>query len=371
MTSKKGQEYVRCTACNIDVSVASGGRNDLTRHINSKIHNSNIQTVNSTQKINNSFFKPASYDPVARAEVYFAAFIAEHNLSFSVADHFTDLVKVMFPDSDIAKKFKCRRTKTTNIVTKALAPVAEKKVTKLCRENKFSVLMDESNDQGDKKCVAILVRVYDTDVFKVMTYFLAMPVCNIGTGENLFTCLQEVFTERSIPWQNMIGYSSDNAPVMIGANNSVLSRVREQQPNVVNIGCVCHIMSTCTQYAVKKLAMPVEEVLQDTFTHFQHSSKRRQILQDFREFTDTTTYKLVRHCSTRWLSLQTCVDRYLQQWPALEAYFTSHDDAEKRGSRVFRVVECLQDPLLALIFRFLSFILVPLNDFNTTFQVNY
>jgi hypothetical protein len=34
----------------------------------------------------------------------------------------------MFPDSDIAK------TKTTNKVTKALAPVAEKKGTKLCRE---------------------------------------------------------------------------------------------------------------------------------------------------------------------------------------------------------------------------------------------
>ncbi|KAH3816238.1 hypothetical protein DPMN_117751 [Dreissena polymorpha] len=66
----------------------------------------------------------------------------------------------MFPDSDIARKFKCKRTKVANI-TKALAPVAQKRVNALCTENKFSVMMDESNDQGDKKCVAILVGVYD------------------------------------------------------------------------------------------------------------------------------------------------------------------------------------------------------------------
>ncbi|WAQ96545.1 hypothetical protein MAR_029235 [Mya arenaria] len=114
--------------------------------------------------------------------------------------------------------------------------------------------------------------------------------------------------------------------------------------------------------------MPIKEVLQDTYTHFQHSSKRQQILQEFREFTDTATYKLVQHCSTRWLSLQTCVNRYLQQWPALEAYFTIHNESERRGSCVARVVENLQDPLLPLTFHFLSYILKPLNGFNTDFQ---
>ncbi|WAR19965.1 hypothetical protein MAR_001803, partial [Mya arenaria] len=220
---KKGTDYARCKACNTDVSIGSGGRNDLTRHLTSKMHLAKAEAISSRPSFQNAFFKPASHDPVTRAEVCFATFIAEHNLSFFIADHFTDLVKVMFPYSEIAKKFRCRRTKVTNIVMKALAPVADTKVTRLCRNNKFSIMMDESNDQSDSKCVAILVRVYDSAVLKVMTYFLSMPVCNIGTGANL-----EVFTERDIPWQNMICYSSDNAPVMISANNSVLSRIREQ-----------------------------------------------------------------------------------------------------------------------------------------------
>lgn len=57
----------------------------------------------------------------------------------------------MFPDSEIAKKFHCKRTKVTKVVTGALAPMADKHVTELFRNNKFSVIMDESNDKSDKK----------------------------------------------------------------------------------------------------------------------------------------------------------------------------------------------------------------------------
>ena len=37
------------------------------------------------------------------AEVKFCHFIAEHNIPFTAADHFLDLVKSLFPDSKIAK----------------------------------------------------------------------------------------------------------------------------------------------------------------------------------------------------------------------------------------------------------------------------
>ena len=42
-------------------------------------------------------------------------FLLEHNVPLAAADHLTDLVKKMFPDSSIAAKFASRRTKTTAI----------------------------------------------------------------------------------------------------------------------------------------------------------------------------------------------------------------------------------------------------------------
>ena len=55
---------------------------------------------------------------------------------------------------------------------------------------------------------------------------------------------------------------------MIGANNSVLSRVREKQPNVFNVGCICHLADLCASGGVKKLSLPIDEFLFDVHFHF-------------------------------------------------------------------------------------------------------
>ena len=114
---------------------------------------------------------------VTTAEVRFAQFVAEHNLS-SVADHFTKLAKGLFPDSDIASKFASGRMKTTMIVKKALALRLDADIDRLCRTGKFSLMTDESNDQGDKKLLVILARLFDPAIGKTATRFVDIPVCN-------------------------------------------------------------------------------------------------------------------------------------------------------------------------------------------------
>ena len=51
-----------------------------------------------------------------------AQFIALHNLSFQVADHLSDLVSSIFPDSKIATDFSSKHTKTRSIISNALDP---------------------------------------------------------------------------------------------------------------------------------------------------------------------------------------------------------------------------------------------------------
>ena len=62
--------------------------------------------------IASSFTRSSVTDQITIAEVYFGMFIAEHNLHFLAADHFSKLCKVMFPDSKIASKYCSGRTKT-------------------------------------------------------------------------------------------------------------------------------------------------------------------------------------------------------------------------------------------------------------------
>ncbi|KAG1693352.1 Zinc finger BED domain-containing protein 5 [Nymphon striatum] len=234
----------------------------------------------------------------------------------------------------------CKRTKTTHIVTEALAPNFDRHVEVMCREQKFSVMIDESNDQGGDKMLAVLVRVYNTTVHRVTTLFLGMPVCNIGTSENIFNCLKQLFLDRGIPWSQCIGFSSDNCNVMIGKHNSVLTRVREKNEEIFDMGCVCG--------NVKGLPLPVEDLLINVFFHFHHSAKRKEELKEFQEFTDTEPMKLLKHCGTR-------------------SYFQSHKDNEKAG-RIERCAKWLSSDLMLLFYAFLEFVLPILNEFNTTFQ---
>ena len=83
--------------------------------------------------------------------MYFVTFIAEHNIPFLAADHFTKLIKVMFPDSTIAQDFSSSRTKTTAIVKYTLAPMLNAKVIEECQSSPFTILCDGGNDMMDKK----------------------------------------------------------------------------------------------------------------------------------------------------------------------------------------------------------------------------
>ncbi len=77
--------------------------------------------------------------------------------------------------------------------------------------------------------------------------------------------------------------------------------------------------------------------------------------------------QILKHCPTRWLSLEKVVIRTLSQLKALKSYFASHTDVEKPG-KVKSIHDRLHDPLTELVLNFLKFVLPQVNKFNTIFQ---
>lgn len=286
-------------------------------------------------------------DQVTRAEVLFSQFITEHNLSFAIGDHLTKLVKSAFPDSKIAEKFTLGHTKAACIIKKALAPYYMDKVLPVAREGPITIMMDESNKRSDDKACAILVRQFNSTTNRVENKFLGMPICNIPNASNLFEVLEGTLAHFDIPLSSVTGFSSDTASVMVGKNNSVLSRVREAtNGRVCDIGCVSHMANLCANSLVKALNMPIEDLLIDTY-FFHGSSKRREEYREFQVFTGVAMEEVLKHVSTRWLSLERCVDRTLSQWHALCSFFNSHSDCERPG-RVKRCADAYKDDMVKL-----------------------
>ena len=106
-SSKKGPLFAFCTVCNSDI--AGGGVYDVKRHCDGVKHKKSLQYGSAQPSISslmNSASKESLSSKVLKSEVFLAKFVAEHNLSFSTADHFTKLCKKLFPDSKKKKKKK-------------------------------------------------------------------------------------------------------------------------------------------------------------------------------------------------------------------------------------------------------------------------
>ena len=350
-------EKVYCTVCCKSLSTSHQGYRDIDRHINGQVHQSRTKQLESNRRITDCFV--SDRDTIALkvigAEVKFTGFLLEHNLPIAVSDHAGPLFKSMFPDSKIAQYYGCARTKTTCILNRALGPEFAKTVFQLVQQQPFTLSLNGSNDKEEQKLVPLTVRVFDNDLGMVKSKFLSMCLCNEGTAATYFEKVEEVFVSHDIPWSNCIALSVDSTSVNIGRHNSIKSRLEVKNPSVYTLGCPCHFVHNAAHKASKMLegatGFDVEELAVDVYYYFDRSTKRKGELQEYACFCDVAYHKVLKYVSTRWLSLQTSIERILRQYVVLHSYFLSQDD-ETSDNRLCRLQALFSSPMTEVYLMF-------------------
>ena len=331
--SSKGDRYAYCKLCSSHFGVAHGGLNDLSRHIKGPFHLQRLKDSQSTRGLTSMLGQSSSLSharKVMTAEVIMCNFIAMHNLSFQSADHLSDLFGVMFPDSAIASSFACKHTKTKAIICEALDPYHKKPVIECVHSAPFSLLCDESSEKGDSvKLLTILIRFYDSERGSIATRHLHTVGISSMTATDIFESIKSVLSKYGLAFSNLMAFASDTCNVMKGVRKGVIAQIRKEQPKVMDIHCICHLVSLCVKAAVKCVPLRIDELLVDIYYHFHHSIKSIASLRDYAEFCDVEFKTIVKHCETRWLSLTHSIKRTLDMWDALLSYFTSHLSAIK------------------------------------------
>ena len=59
-------------------------------------------------------------------------------------------------------------------------------------------------------------------------------------AETLFSVVQEKLEGDEIPWTQVVSLSVDNTNSMVGAHNSLASRLKKN-PDTYVLGCPCHL----------------------------------------------------------------------------------------------------------------------------------
>ena len=78
-----------------------------------------------------------------------------------------------------------------------------------------------------------------------------------------------------------MAFASDTCNVMKGVRNGVIAKIHQKQPKVIDIHCICHLITLCVKAAIKSLPIKIDEILVDIYYHFHHSVKKHSITKRF------------------------------------------------------------------------------------------
>lgn len=213
-----------------------------------------------------SFFKKSDgnsshENSVAEFELKLCSFMAEHNISFQTMDHLSETIKSI-PDWKIAAYIKLKRTKCTGVIKNVIGECHKSDLEALLKSTKFSVLVDESTDISSVKTMCIVVRVYDPETGKISSLLWELrplfekddfDAANQGaTGAAIYNSITKSFLDRNVPLNNIIGFASDGASVMMGQHNSVASRFMANNPGITILKCICHSLHLCASEELAK-----------------------------------------------------------------------------------------------------------------------
>ena len=319
--SPKGPYFAHCKVCVSDFNISHGGRDDCKKHVETKKHADMGKLKTNTQFSMEKFISTDSSLSVVNAEALFTCFLLEHNLPIAAADHAGQLFRKMFPDSNIAKNYSSARTKTGAIINE-MSTIVQSEISSSLSSLPFSISTDGSNDLT--KIYPVVIRYYDSSRELILPKVLAIPNCSGDcTGKNIFETLDDTLKSNHISWTNCISLGSDSAAVMTGVHIGVISFIREKQPEVFLLRCPCHLIHLAAQKAYNELHFKTkaDEVLVDIYYYLDKSAKRLQKLKEFQTLSGVNQKKILKHVSTRWLSLGTCINRLLEQWHPLSKFF--------------------------------------------------
>ncbi|XP_045481813.1 uncharacterized protein LOC123685957 [Harmonia axyridis] len=279
--SKKNGNYAYCKVCQCEIV---GYKSLLLNHEQTNKHKLNFKKVSENFKINQIFQNSTPHDnAVKEAELILSGMLATNNLSFLFMDTLVPVIKRIFPDSKIAQNLKLKRSKATALVSESLGKIFLDKLNNQLKTpgTYFSLILDETTDISVKKQCAFTVIFYDTENKCTKTQFFDLVETKGSTAYDLFNVLKSSLLSRNIPLENLVGFSSDTANVMVGEHQSVFALLRKELPNIVCVKCSCHMAHLAASKACLVLPKHVEDLLRNIGSHFSRSSSRRQKFEEF------------------------------------------------------------------------------------------
>ncbi|KAL0153997.1 hypothetical protein M9458_050699, partial [Cirrhinus mrigala] len=293
--------------------------NDLKEHGATKKHKSRcVPSVKSFAVPRGSAAgQKTIQDDQKRCELRIATYVACHT-SVNAVDDLSDIIQ------DEVGAFKMHRTKCTAVIKSVLAPHFREELREDIGESPYSLYLDETTDISVNKLLCICVKYRSVKHRKFVSTYLGLVELLDCNANGISDAVVAFLREYGLDIKNLVGIATDGASVMVGKNHSVFTLLKELQPSLQLIRCVCHSLDIVANKAMQLLPSSMEYMIRETYNWFAHSAKRQG---DYKAVYETLNdggcpLKFISPSSTRWLVISDCIERILDQEDALKIHFS-------------------------------------------------
>lgn len=267
---------------------------------------------------------------ITKAEVALVYHNVKHGMSYNSLDCMAHNMHKLIPDSAIAAKMTCGRTKASAITRNVLGPYSKEVLTKDLKDTPYFSIGSDASNVGNVKTYPYAVQYFDCKkgVYQKLLDFYEDPE---ETSWDIYFCLKKITADAGLSINQISAYSADNASVNFGKYNSVYQKLKVENDHIFKANCYCHVVNNAVKYALKGFEIDIENIIVKIFNEFSSSALKTKKLKDCFEFAQIEFKELLRHIPTRWLSLAPAIDRLLYSWPAVKHYFLTKgpDDNHK------------------------------------------
>lgn len=226
----------KCKVCN---QIVSNRYADLKSHGSSKKHKQNEKLIIGPQPHPKILFQNNTDLFMSKqAEARLSLFIAQHT-SINISDHLISTCKKSF-DGKTVENLHMHRTKCSGIIKNIIAPFFFEDLKTDVGDSKYSLIIDESTDLTVNKYLGMIIVYFSVKHSKFITSYLDLVPIENCNAEDLIEAIKKALTKYNFDIKNLIGIGTDNASVMIGINNGVYAKLKQEIPNLILIRCVCH-----------------------------------------------------------------------------------------------------------------------------------
>ncbi|CAF1251988.1 unnamed protein product, partial [Rotaria sp. Silwood1] len=214
-------------------------------------------------------------DQVTRAETLWAINAARHGYSYLSCDESGDLFKTMFPDSDIAQKFKMERTKLSYMISHGLDP--------------FSI------NQG-----------------VVTRYYKCILLGHAPTNIIRDSIVDSFRTDR-IDIKRLLMIGRDNPNVNKTVEKLIDGELKKAGGELLKLGsCHIHMVHNAFKAGTTASYWHIQDFCIDIWSWFRHSPVRKEdFVKLCEELNEEVEKNILCFVCTRWVLLGKAVDQVL------------------------------------------------------------